>query len=84
MQLDYGRQNDLEELHDAYQKEKSSFWREQIEKAISKIMQESGSSRQLRDELIKSIRAGDRTHIRWCQEEIRRLDAERTNNHVQL
>jgi Na+-transporting NADH:ubiquinone oxidoreductase subunit NqrA len=84
MQLDYGRQKDLDQLYEDYQKEKSSFWREKIEQTMSQILNESGSSRQLRDQLIKATRAGDMTHIKYCQEELRRLDADKVNNHIQL
>ncbi len=84
MQLDYGRQKDIEELFDDYQKEKSTFWRQRIEKTISDIMNESGISRQLRDEMIRSYRTGDKNHVKYCQLELRRLQAEKYNNNIQL
>lgn len=84
MQLDYGRLNDLDELYLDYRKEKSSYWKNRIEQTISKILAESGASRQLRDELIKATRAGDKNRMRFCREELRRLDAEKVNNHIQL
>lgn len=84
MQLDYGRQSDLEMLYSDYQSDKSVGSREKIELTIDTIMRESGSSRQLRDELIRATRTGDLNHIKYCQIELRRIQAEKVNNNFQL
>lgn len=84
MQLDYGRQQDLELLYSDYLKEPSPYWREQLEKAMDKILSESGASRQLRDELIRATRVNDRSRMEYLRVELRRLDAEKVNNNIQL
>ena len=84
MQLDYGRQADLDELYDAYSKETSPFWREQLEKSMDKILSESKVSRQLRDELIRATRVNDRNRMDYLRIELRRIEAEKVNNNVQL
>ena len=84
MQLDYGRQNDLEQLWNDYSKEKSPFWREKIERTMDSILAESGASRQLRDELIRVTRVGDLNRMNFIRTEMRRLEAEKYNNNIQL
>ena len=84
MQLDYGRQIDLETLYADYAKEKSLHWRQRIEQTISKILSESGASRQLRDELIRATRVNDRNRMDYLRQELRRLDANKFNNNIQL
>ena len=84
MQLDHGRQTDLETLYDDYRKESSLYWRQRIEQAMSKILNESGASRQLRDELIRATRVNDRNRMDYVRAEIRRLEANKYNNNIQL
>lgn len=84
MQLDYGRQQDLELLYQDYQNMKSMHRRKQIEKLMSDIMSENNADRKLRDELIKATRANDRIHMTYCREELRRLQARKINNNYQL
>lgn len=84
MQLDYSRQNDLEALYEDYHKEKSIYWKNRIEQIMSQIIGESGATRQLRDELIRATRANDRTRMEYCRIELRRLEANKHNNHIQL
>ena len=84
MQLDISRQHDLETLYEDYNKEKSLYWRNRIEQTMSQIMSESGASRQLRDELIRATRVNDRNRMDYLRLELRRLDANKYNNNVQL
>ena len=84
MQLDYGRQQDMEELFRSHESETSPYWREQIEKSMNKILSESGASRRLRDELIRATRVNDRNRMDYLRLELRRLDAEKVNNNIQL
>lgn len=84
MQLDYGRQQDMEELYDAYESETSPFRREQIEKSMNKILSESGATRQLRDELIRATRTNNRERMEYLRIELRRVEAEKYNNNIQL
>ena len=84
MQLDYGRQQDMEELYDAYASETSPYKREQIEKTMNKILSESGATRQLRDELIRATRVNDRDRMDYLRLELRRVEAEKFNNNIQL
>lgn len=83
MQLDYGRQQDLEMLYKEYQGANSSVKR-RIESTMESIMSESGATRKLRDELIKATRVNHRPRMERCREELRRIQAERFNNNVQL
>ena len=84
MQLDYGRQTDLEELFKDYQKETSLYWRNRIEQTMSSILSESKASRQLRDEMIKAFRVNDKCHLEYCWRELRRIKADECNNNIQL
>jgi uncharacterized protein YlaI len=84
MQLDYGRQQDLDELYEAYRAEKSQYFRIKIEQAIDAIMNESRQSKQLRNELIRAFRSGDKSSVEYCQIELRRLQADKYNNNMQL
>ena len=84
MQLDQGREIDLEMLYSDYQSERTRFGKELIEKTISKIMNESGASRRLRDELIKATRVNDRNQMEYLRHELRKVDADRYNNNIQL
>jgi hypothetical protein len=84
MQLDYGRQVDMETLYEDYQKEKSPYWRDRIEQTMSSILSEKKASRQLRDELIRVSRVGDKNRMDFLRTELRRLDAETYNNNIQL
>lgn len=84
MQLDYGRQIDLDQLYSDYQSEKSYYWRTRIEETMNKILSESGASRRLRDELIRATRVNDINRMDYLRTEIRRLDAEKYNNNIQL
>ena len=84
MQLDYGRKSDLDELFIDYQKEKRPYWKNRIERTMSDILNESGASRQLRDELIRCARVNDHNRMNYLRTEIRRLDAEKYNNNIQL
>lgn len=84
MQLDYGRQQDLEDLYDVYENETSPYKREQIEKSINKILSESGATRQLRDELIRATRVSDRSRMEYLRLELRQIEANKNNNNIQL
>jgi len=84
MQLDISRQHDLETLYEDYNKEKSSYWRGRIEQTMSKILSESGVSRNLRDELIRATRVNDRNRMDYLRMELRRLEADKYNNNIQL
>lgn len=84
MQLDQGREIDLEMLYSDYQSEQSKHGRELIEKTISKILNESGASRRLRDELIRATRVNDRNQMEYLRLELRNIDANYYNNNIQL
>jgi len=84
MQLDYGRKADLDELFIDYQKEKSPYWKNRIERTMGDILGESGASRELRDELIRCARVSDLNRMNYLRNELRRIQAEKYNNNIQL
>jgi len=73
MNLDQGRRYDLEELYDLYQDAPHSKRRQQIEKMMSEIVHEDGASRELRDKMIKAMRANDLRAKRYFMEELLKL-----------
>jgi len=71
--IDQARRYDLEQLVELVRKSKSAYERDHWEGIIRKIMNETSQVRELREELIDSIRAGDRRHVRYVQERLRVL-----------
>lgn len=76
--MDRTRKHDLEELHELWRKAPNSYWRDQYEKTIDKILRETGETRRYREELIMAMRSGDRRHIRYCQEKLNRIRQDET------
>jgi hypothetical protein len=72
--MDDSRKYDLEELMNLYKHAPSQAKRDELERIITKIMRESGAVRERRQELIEAIRHGDRRHVRYVQEIIRKMD----------
>lgn len=56
--LDYGRQQDLEELAKAIKTARSNSEREHFERIAYRLLNESPAIRYLREELIKATRSG--------------------------
>lgn len=63
MTIDYGRQNDIQELAQAISEAKTQGEREYYEKIAHKILNESDRIKHLREQLIKASRANDRRTI---------------------
>ena len=84
MNLDYGRINDLEELYSMYQKVRTTGEKKKLEKIMDGILRQSKATRQLRDELVKAVRADDIIRAKRCRLELRRLKADKFNNNIQL
>ena len=76
--MDYGRQNDLEELANAIDGARSTQEREYYEKLVYRIMQESAPIRSLREELIKAFRARDMNRVKRIQEHIQKVRMDET------
>lgn len=72
------RKHDLEELYELWRKAPNSFWRDEYEKTIDKILRESGEVRQYREELIMAMRVKDHRHIKYCQERLNRIRQNQT------
>ena len=81
MYLDKGRQFDLEELQEGYDKAQNSIWKDQHLKKIDGIMRESGAIREARNELIKAIRSGDKRHVHYVNQKLRRIRLDETYGH---
>jgi len=84
MNLDYGRKADLDELYDAYQGARSSTEKQKVERLMNTILMENKATRQLRDELMKAVRASDIIRATRCRNELRRIKADEVNNNIQL
>ena len=84
MNLDYGRKADLDELYHAFQRAGTSSEKRKIEDLMNGILQQSKATRQLRDELVKAVRAGDIIRATRCRNELRRQKADKFNNNIQL
>lgn len=80
MDIDYGRQCDLEEL---YQDRKSApvDKKKAIDLAIRRIMEENGAYSHDRDILIRAMRVGDRRTMKYYQEKINRKQKETRYGH---
>lgn len=82
--LDYGRLQDLEELDRDY-KIASGARRLEIERTMAEIIRQSKGTYQLRDELIRATRKGDRNRINYCREQLRIIRArELSGSRVQV
>jgi NTP pyrophosphatase (non-canonical NTP hydrolase) len=76
--MDKSRKQDLEELMVMIHNSKNSYQRDHYEAIVDKIMRESGEIREVREELIQAIRSGDRRHVRYVQEHIRKIRFDET------
>lgn len=73
--LDYGREQDLDELYRDYQQARGSR-RLEIERLMTEIVRQSKGTYELRRELIDATRSGDRRRVNYCREELRRMKAQ--------
>ena len=76
MNLDQGRRFDLEELYKIYKKEPSTHRRQKVEKTMSDIIHQTKGSRELRDKLIKAVRAGDQRAFKYYENQLLLLKQE--------
>lgn len=60
---DTGRSEDVRILQDQYKREDHAGRRQSIQHAISKIRNESGQTRAMREALVKAHRSGDKAEI---------------------
>jgi hypothetical protein len=79
--LDYGRKNDLEEIYLHIKEARSSGEREHWERLASKILRESGATRELREKMLKAVRTGDRWAVRSFSNQLERLQERELNGH---
>jgi len=84
MNLDYGRKLDLDEMWKDYHNTKSIYKKKQIEKAMSQILYEAKTNVKIRDELIRAVRAGDKNRATYIRNEMRKQQADKVNNNIQL
>jgi len=84
MNLDQGRKFDLDEMWSDYQDTKSIYKKKNIEKTMSQILHQSKASGKIREEMIKAMRANDLNRIAYCSEQMRKMEADRVNNRIQL
>lgn len=84
MNLDQGRKYDLDEMWKDYQDTKSIYKKREIEKAMSQILYESKANVKIRDELIRAVRAGDVNRATYIRTEMRKQQADKVNNNIQL
>jgi vacuolar-type H+-ATPase subunit H len=75
--MDRGRQSDLEELEEL-KKGANYVRRERLNDLENKIRGESEQVRQAREEMIQAIRNGDRDHVNYVGERIRRIRKDET------
>ncbi len=71
--MDDSRKHDLEELMELRRSAPDRIHREEYDRIIEKIMREGRLMRSARTELIQAIRNGDRRHVRYMQEYLRKL-----------
>lgn len=76
--IDYGREQDLEQLYLDYQQARGQR-REEIERLMSEIIRQSKGTYELRRDLIEATRAGDKNRVNYCREELRRIRAQETS-----
>jgi hypothetical protein len=72
---DWTRKQDLNELEELWASAPNSFWRDQYETQIRKILRESTNPaiRKYREELVLAVKNNDRRHVKYIQGEINHL-----------
>lgn len=79
MDLDYGRQNDIEDIYLHIKNAKSSSERNYWERLMNKILNESKATRELRGKLLRAVHSNDRRAVRFYSNELVRLQQEELN-----
>lgn len=79
MNLDASRKYDLEELQEVWRKEPQRRYRDEIEKMMSEIIHQSGASRELRDNLIRAVRANDSRAKRYYTDKLLLIKQDKEN-----
>lgn len=83
MYLDIGRKHDMEELYKDYKKAGTRKKRD-IERQMYNIKSQSKETYQIRENMIRAMRGGDKDALAHYSVKLRAIRREETNNKIQL